>query len=246
MEQPPTEPGPGFTGTPVEFGNVKLTIPPGVAVGVTGVEIPPAGDQESAPWDVTPGHIELTFNGYALQDRFHKPKLYIYPASDYAALLPGAADNILSLQNILANPGQLLTGDNMPYIPFFNAATVFVAQAQTVQFQNGAGVRMLTQYAQDVSQVNNNEMFYHFQGLTSDGQYYLIAILPASAPILAENWEATAPPEGVRFPDYTAPINDFEVYYDQVIAKLNSLPSDTFNPSLSKLDTLVSSIQISP
>lgn len=246
VEQPATEPAPAFSGTPVEFGNVKLTIPPGVAAGATGAQIPPAGGQDSAPWDVTPGHVELTFDGYVLQDRFHQPKIYTYPAPAYAALLPAAADNILLLQNILANPSQPLAGNKLPYIPFFNAAAVFKAQEQIVQFQNGSGVRMLTQYAQDVAQVNNHDMFYHFQGLTGDGQYYIIAILPITAPILAENWEATAPPDGVPFPGYSDPGADFQAYYDQIIAKLNALPEDAFNPSLTKLDTLIGSLQITP
>lgn len=241
-----TESAQAFSGTPVNFGNVKLTIPPGIAVGATGVQIPPAGDQDSAPWGITPGHVEMTFDGYALQDRFHQPKVYIYPAQAYAALLPGAADNILSLQNILANPGQLPTGNNLPNIPFFNAGAVFVAQQQIVQFQNGSGVRMLTQYAQSYAQVNNHEMFYHFQGLTSDGQTYIIAVLPISAPVLAENWEGDAPPDGVPFPGHEDPSIDFQAYYDQVIAKLNSLSPDSYNPSLAKLDALIGSLQITP
>jgi hypothetical protein len=245
-EPPATEPAPAFSGTPVEFGYVRLTIPPGIAVGATGAQIPPAGDQDSAPWDVTPGHVELVFDGYVLQDRFHQPKIYIYPAPAYAALLPGAADNILRLQNLLADPTQPLVGNKLPYIPFFNAATVFTAQEKIIQFQNGSGVRMLTQYAQDVAQVTNNDMFYHFQGLTNDGQYYVIAILPISAPILAENWEAAAPPDGVPFPGYSDPNADFQAYYDQVIAKLNALPEDALNPSLTKLDALIGSLQATP
>ena len=246
VEQPATEPAPAFSGTPVEFGNIRLTIPPGIAAGATGVQIPPAGDQNSAPWDVTPGHIELTFDGYALQDRFHEPKIYIYPASAYAALLPGAAQNILLLQDVLANPAQLLGANNMPSIPFFNAGTVFISRENVIQFQNGSGVRMLTQYAQSFAQVNNHEMFYHFQGLTSDGQFYIIAILPLSAPVLAESWDADAPPEGIPFAGYSDPDADFQAYYDQIIAKLNTLPEDAFNPSLTKLDSLIGTLQITP
>ena len=245
-EQPATEPAPAFSGIPVEFGNVRLTIPPGIAVGATETQIPPAGGQDSAPWDVTPGHIELTFEGYALQDRFHEPKIYIYPASAYAALLPGAAQNILLLQDVLANPAQLLGANNMPSIPFFNAGAVFISRENIIQFQNGSGVRMLTQYAQSFAQVNNHELFYHFQGLTSDGQYYIIAILPISAPVLAESWDATAPQDGVPFPDHSDPDVDFQAYYDQIIAKLNTLSDEEFIPSLTQLDALIGTLQIAP
>ena len=150
------------------------------------------------------------------------------------------------MQNILANPSQPLAGNKLPYIPFFNAAAAFTAQEQIVQFQNGSGVRMLTQYAQSFAQVNNHELFYHFQGLTSDGQYYIIAILPISAPVLAESWDATAPQDGVPFPDHSDPDVDFQAYYDQIIAKLNTLSDEEFIPSLTKLDTLIGTLQIAP
>ena len=246
---PPVQPTgevPTLNGTEIITDNIYLVIPSDIAAGATVIDIAPLNDPDLPPWDITPGHVELTFNSYALQNRFHEPKIYIFPAPEYAALLPGAAQNILLLQDVLSNPAQLLGANNMPSIPFFNAGAVFIARDNIIHFQNGSGVVMLTQYAQSFAQVNNQEMFYHFQGLTSDGQYYLIAILPISAPILAENWEATAPPDGVPFPGYADPDVDFQTYYDQVIAKLNTLPEDTFNPSITKLDTLIGSIQISP
>ncbi len=235
---------PVFSGTPLQFTNLSLTIPPGLAVGGTGVQIPPASGEDVEPWGVTPGHTELTLTGYALPDRFHEPKVYAYPAQGFAALNNGAADNILRLQTILANPTAPLTDDKLPFVPFFNAGAVFTAQAKVVPFQNGLGVRMLTQYAQSFAHVNNQEMFYHFQGLTNDGRTYIIVILPASAPFLAANWEAPAPADGIPFPGYEDPNVDFEAYYQQVTARLDATPPETFSPSLTMLDALVGSLNI--
>ncbi len=240
----PAAPPPAFSGTPLQFANLSLTIPPGLAVGGSGVQIPPASGDNVEPWGVTPGHNELTLTGYALPDRFHEPKIYVYPAQGFAALNNGAADNILRLQTILANPNAPLSEDKIPFVPFFNAGAVFTAQTKVIPFQDGLGVRMLTQYAQAVTNVNNHEMFYHFQGLTKDGQTYIIVILPASAPFLAENWEAPVPPDGIPFPGYQDPNADFEAYYQQVITRLDSTPPDTFNPPLTTLDALVESLDI--
>lgn len=240
----PAAPPPAFSGTPLQFANLSLTIPPGLAVGGSGAQIPPASGENVEPWDVTPGHTELTFTGYALADRFHQPKIYVYPAQGFAAMNNGAADNILRLQTILANPPSSLTEDNIPFVPFFNAGAVFNAQAKVISFQNGLGVRMLTQYAQSIVPVNNHEMFYHFQGLTHDGQMYVIVVLPASAPFLAENWEAPAPAGGFPFPGYDASYTDVEAYYQQVIAKLDASSPETFTPSLTLLDALVGSLNI--
>lgn len=235
---------PVFSGTPLQFANLSLTIPPGAAVGGSGAQIPPASGDNVEPWGVTPGHNEVTLTGYALPDRFHEPRIYVYPAQGFAALNNGAAENILRLQTILANPNTPLNDDKLPFVPFFNAGAVFTAQAKVVPFQDGVGVRMLTQYAQSFAQVNNHEMFYHFQGLTNDGQTYVIVILPASAPFLAENWEASAPAGGIPFPGYEDPNVDFEAYYQQVTARLDAAPPDTFSPSLTILDALVGSLDI--
>jgi len=233
-----------FTGTPVKFNQVSLTIPPGLAVGASGVQFAPASGDDIPYWEITPGHSELTLSGYALSDKFHEPRIYIYPAREYAALMPGAAENILFLQTILANPNAPLRSDKNLFIPFFNAGAVFTAQPQVIQFQNGAGVRMLTQYAQSYATANNHELFYHFQGLTNDGQTYIIAILPESAPFLAANSQATTPPDGIPFPGYEDPNADFEAYYRQVIDRLNSTPAEAFAPSLSALDALIKSLRI--
>ncbi|MFZ5818806.1 MAG: hypothetical protein ACOYYJ_02805 [Chloroflexota bacterium] len=233
-----------FSGTPLQFANLSLTVPPGLAVGGNGAQIPPASGEEVEPWGVTPGHTELTLTGYALPDRFHEPKIYAYPAQGFAALNNGAADNILRLQTLLANPNAPLADDKLPFVPFFNAGAVFTAQAKVIPFQGGLGVRMLTQYAQSFAQVNNQEMFYHFQGLTNDGQTYIIVILPASAPFLAANWDAPAPADGIPFPGYEDPNVDFEAYYQQVTARLEATPPDTFSPSLTMLDALVGSLNI--
>lgn len=242
-EQPATEPPPAFNGTEINTDSADLVIPTGLAAGASLTKIPPSGT-DVPPWDVTPGHDELNLNGYVLQNRFHEPKIFVYPAGDFAALNEGAAENIRRLQITLANPAVALDDDLLPHIPFFNAAAVFSAQTQVIHFQNGVGVRMLTQYAQSTENVNNHELFYHFQGLTSDGGKYIIAIMPASAPFLAEKWDTPVPADGIPFPGYDNPNADFEGYYQQVVAKLNTTQPDVFTPSLSALDALIESLMI--
>jgi hypothetical protein len=244
-ESSSTQTSPPQTGEAIAFSKGNLVIPVGLAAAITETLTPPADGPEVAPWEITPGHVVLTLSGYALGETFHTPAIYLYPAKS-SPLPPGAAENIELLQDILANPGQLLVGKNMPSIPFFNAGAVFVAQENLVDFRNGAGVRMVTQYAQSVVKVNNHELFYHFQGLTTDQQFYLIAILPVSAPTLAaDSSEASAiPTGGIPFPGYADFNADFQGYYQAVTDNLNLLPEQEFTPSLSTLDALMASIQI--
>jgi hypothetical protein len=85
-------------------------------------------------------------------------------------------------------------------------------------------------------------LFYTFQGLTSDGKYYVAAILPINAAFLAadENPASPIPQDGIPFN-----MDQPQQYFDAVIQKLNSTDPNTFTPGLPSLDTLIQSITVS-
>jgi len=228
-------------GTPVSYENVSLAIPSGLADGATTETMTAVDTNSGAPWDVAPTYLRFTLTGYPLQGKFHEPRIFVYPADEYVQVNPNAAEQIDRLKKILAGAPPLL--ETLPNVPFFNAAAQIAAQINITSFQTGTGVRLLTQYAQYAAPINKRELFYHFQGLTSDAKYYVIAILPVTAPILPEdeNPEATIPEGGVPIPTAVGPN---EVYYFSVTEKLNSLTPDAFTPSLNALDALVQSMVV--
>ena len=234
------------TGNMVTLNNVAFTIPQDVAKDALTEMIAAVTDPNAAPWEMKPEHLEFTLTSYQLQDKFHQPKIYVYPAQEFAAD-SGAAESIRRLQAILSNTTPP-TADNLPFVPFFNAGQVFAAQIQTIKFQNGSGVRFLTEYAQYFATINNRDLFYEFQGLTTDGKYYIIAILPVTAPMLAadEKPDASVPSDGVPFPGYDDPNADYVSYYNAIAEKLNTAASETFSPTLTTLDNLIQSITITP
>jgi len=239
-ESLPTQP----SGTPVSFENASFVIPIGLASGANSESIPAVGENDGAPWDVAPAHLEFTLTSYQLQDKFHQPKIYIYPAGEFQQVSPTVGEQIARVMNALR--GAPLSKDTMPGIPFFNAGQVFAAQIQIIHFKNGSGVRLLTEYAQSFATINNRDLFYHFQGLTEDGKYYIIVILPVTAPMLAsdEDPESSIPPDGVPFPGYDDPNADFNAYYAAITEKLNAAGADSFQPSLNQLDVLIQSILV--
>lgn len=247
QQQPPTsEPAtavpanppvaPDFEGKAVTVNNVSLMLPNGLATAASGAQIPAADEQSAAPWDVAPAHLEITLDGYPSQTNMFKPKIYIYPALEYATAHQGAAESIKRLQSILANPSSV-TPENLPGVPFFNAAQMFATQIDVIkfQFQSGAGVRMITAYGQAAGPITSDMTFYHFQGLTNDNKFYIIAILPIQVPTV-----------NTKFPGFDAQPDALKQYYNAVSANFNSAAPSEFNPSLIALDALIQSIQVAP
>ena len=244
----PTETLPANDGVQVFYRPLSLVLPMGLASGISAEQFSRNEGSEVAPWDVTPGHIQINLEGYLLQGKFHQPKIYVYPATSYAEMYTGAFESVRRLDNILYSPDAPNLSEPLPAVPFFIAQQVFASNIQAISFLDGGGVRFLTEYAQYPASVNNHDLFYNFQGLTRDGNYYIIAILPITAPVLAETSDggAVIPPGGVPYPDITSPNPDIQNYYASVSDLLDSLPPDAFSPTLSKLDALIQSIQVIP
>lgn len=228
-------------GVPVSYENVSFAIPSGVASSANTETMTSVDTNSGAPWEIAPTHLRFTLTGYQLRGKFFEPQVYVYPADEYAQVNSVASEQIERLKKALA--GSPLLKETLPNVPFFNAAHIIAANIQLIKFQSGSGVRELTQYDQYLAPINNHELFYHFEGLTSDAKYYVIATLPITAPVLAEDEkpESPVPTGGIPIPPNTGPT---DVYYFSVTEKLNSLTPDSFTPSLTSLDALIQSILV--
>lgn len=227
----------------VTLNNVSFSLPIGVANDAQSEMVSAVTDINASPsWELAPAHSQFKITGYQLQGRLLEPQILVYPADEYAQLNPAAADQIQRLKTLLA--GASMSKEAMPIVPAFNAGPIFASHMQLLDFQGGRGVRMVTQYAQYLATANNHELFYHFQGLTNDGRYYIVAVLPVSSSILAEddNPNSPVPPGGVPAPS----AGPDAAYYDSVTRALDAMYPDSFNPSLFQLDTLIKSIKVTP
>ena len=229
------------SGIPVSYENVSFVIPGEMANGANPEKMVSVDTNSGAPWEIAPTHVRFTLAGYPLQGKFLEPQIFVYPADEYAQVNSVAGEQIERLKKALA--GSPLLKETLPNVPFFNAGHLIAANIKLINFQSGTGVRELTQYDQYPAPINNHELFYHFEGLSSDGKYYVIAILPVMAPILAEDEkpESSVPPGGIPIPTSVGP-ND--TYYFSVIEQLNSQAPDSFTPSITMLDALIQSILV--
>lgn len=234
------------SGLVLTLDGLSLTIPTGLASGAEMVAEPAALPAEDLPWWITyPAHKTYPLQGYLLAESFHKAMIYVYPISDYAAINEGVAATIQSLQELLNNPSQPIP-DRLPFLPTWNAGQVFYSNAEFVSFQNGNGIRYITMYSQSPTPIVNSEVFYTYQGLTTDGNYYIAVILPIRHPLLAEsgNVDTQPPAGGIPFNWSPEGYEQLQAYVDAVVQLLNSSQVDAFTPNLSSLDGFVHSMLV--
>ena len=196
--------------------------------------------------DLYPEHTELTLTGYPLVDKFFEPKIMVYPLAAYTLLAPSSIPGRVTALQALVTSGTVPPfassfSESVPFLPLFNAAQAFYAQAQVQPFGSGSGVRFLTEFAQYYVPVNNTDLFYTFQGLTSDGQYWVTAILPINLAMLPAS--ADPLPGGMSFEDFA---NNYSTYINDMVNQLNAQAPGNYTPTLTALDALVSSITITP
>jgi hypothetical protein len=184
-------------------------------------------------WDALPEYRRISLEGYPVTDHLMKPQIFIFPAADLPGASEAAGKTLTVLQALLQARQPV---DDMPFLPMFNAAQVMHAQVQYLDFHNGTGARFLTQYDQAPLPINNYELIYTFQGLTSDGKYYIAAILPVTHPDLPDTQQVS--------PQQAEEMNDFQAYMARTVAWLEQQPAGSFTPDLSALDALVQSIEV--
>ena len=192
--------------------------------------------------DVMPGmnfptHFEFTLNGYPVSDHFYNPKIMVFSVDEYRIINSVADTRIDDLSQLLVTQSTTDFGVALPFLPFWPAAQLFNANITFLDFQSGSGLRYLLMFGHEIYPVDNQNLFYTFQGLTDDGRYYVSAILPITHPGL--------PDSGFDIvDDWLAFGENWETYLAETTSWLEMQPEDSFIPSLSDLDAMIASIQI--
>lgn len=243
-EPPPTStPAPNVTYGGISFSYDDTLAREVVAETIAAVE-PGRGDPQWR-WANVPERVQFSFNGYVLPDRdpSTEPRIYVYPVSQFEAINPHVPLIIADLRQLLVEkpataPGSFIYSCQLPFLPLFGAQ-IMRAQLDYLDFQNGTGIRFLTQYAQNTWPIDNHLLFYTFQGLTHDGGYYVSAILPVSNPILPAH--GSAPVDNA---ENRAFVDNFNNYVRDIGQQLGAQPASTFTPDLSLLDAMIRSLLI--
>jgi hypothetical protein len=188
---------------------------------------------------VNPSYTKVVLVEYDPSGRMMQPVLSILPIQSYKTVLPDiVGPDVTMLEELAAGsePG----GADLPLLPVQDGRQLFFAHYKVLQFQNGTGVRFITQYNQTFVPPNSHDLFYAFQGLTSDGQYWVSVILPTTHPSL---WETAGAPTST---EYKTINKDPAAYYAMKTDLLNTYQPRSFVPSLEEFDALVQSILVKP
>ncbi len=190
-------------------------------------------DAASPYWEILPDYQVLILEGYPVTEHFLRPQIFVFPLSELVTFNEGAGQIASDLDELLKDE---MVGEDLPFLPLYNAAQVMHAQVEFIKFKNGKGVRYLTQFDQAPIPLNNYELIYTFQGITADGQYYVAAVFPITHPDLPVD-------DKVSFEDeYT--VEKFVADMAESIETLENQPGDSFKPDLSVLDAVIQSIEI--
>jgi hypothetical protein len=88
-----------------------------------------------------------------------------------------------------------------------------------------------------MSPINNQQIFYTFQGLTGDGKFYVAAVLPVFL-----NGLPSDPLDTSNLPLEFA--SDYPTYLTGIANQLNLQAPGDYAPDLDTLDALVQSLEV--
>ena len=245
-----------------EFGkNISLTYDSLLAPWVEAQTVPavPVSDQILFA-EAHPAYAQILFLGFGAGRLYELPLLpfenrvaqvMVFQTADFSGFgddnPQGFVNQSQALKDLLGRAvepsrcAQPIAGEPaMPFLPWVNARQSFCAQPQIIEFANGKGIRYLSHYAQDPSPVLDQHVFYTFQGLTDDGQFYVSAFFPVETGIFPV--EPPACPKCGE-PDYD-PFAEWTATLTEQLNQLNAQTEDAYIPSLDLLDNLIRSIRI--
>jgi hypothetical protein len=181
-----------------------------------------------------PEHEQFFIDAYPVQNDIFEPVIRVIPVESYSAASDEAEREITALDKLL-NQRPADPGSDLPFLPIWNAGSLGTFKFSYLDFQNGKGIRYITQYGQAAWPLNNRSMFYTYQGLTGDGSYYISALLPVSHASLDE------------YDDFQ-PDDDFhanaEALIKEQLRQLSEQEDGSFSPSLAELDAMLQSLMV--
>ena len=233
------------------------------AIPADAIQMDLQGLAESFAWEVMPAspippgpggqgfppHIVLTFDGATSEEVIpnNGPWMYIFPTQAYINLYQASgssivADQVARLEQLIATAEgrTTLPESPMPLLPPPNSFMDRWVQYLDLNFQVGEGVRYVSDspFRQDKGAWTNDTTGYYYQGLTTEGTFYVSFFWPVSTESLPNTAEEV--PADVQSAAQGAETS--AAYQQETKDALNALPTSSWDPDLARLDAMMASL----
>jgi hypothetical protein len=219
----------------MQFDEISFYYISTVATKVTGRTVEKSLDVNNP---ITPAMDQFEFQNYAVSSQI-KPRITVFSAQDFMDMGGDSAIKQVEKLKLLNVSQQANPPGDLPMLLGEPATQLIRAGLQYVKFQNGSGIRYITQYGEQPWPFDNNLLFYTFQGLTNDGAFYISAVLPVNhAEIAGDDGFAQIKENAAKFQ------SNYPAYVDYMEKQLNAEQPESYAPNLASLDAMIKSMTI--
>jgi hypothetical protein len=228
------------------YNGISFHIDPSLDYGLTArICSATTVEEQQMMNEAHPPYTEFFFPTFSRGNIDHQPQIRIYEVT-------GDLENYLYPINSLDELRADLEQHSEPILWYQNSP--LHTREAYLDFANGTGVRALLQYMQDYFFYTNNGLTYEFQGLTQDGRHFVSVRYPVSVPFLMELDGFTLPPNNINpgaiaIAEWPSEYEDqrrvIEIYNNEALQRFEQMSDSDVLPSLTLLDQMVQSIQVS-
>lgn len=232
----------------VSQGGITFTLDPAIASSAAFSAT--AAELDGTPGTLSPAILRFDLHGYPLAGRADEGRIYITPIAGLDARRNELyLTEVARIRDLLdRRPAVVATGgnptDGLPRLTLFQEAQgvqYFLSRIEYFDFQNGTGVRYVTEYTWENWPATNESLEYVYQGLTADGRCAVSIYLPIRHPYLPDH-----PAEQTTQAEREAFLNKYASYLSGITQALDSAAPADFTPNLGHLDALVKSLRVAP
>ncbi len=254
-------------GGPVDYYRDASIEAPGAAeieaIPEDAIQMDLQGLATSYAWTVQPGnpippgpggqgfppYILLTFDDATPEEVIANrgARMYIFPTQAYVGMYDAAgssivADQVTRLEELIATAADrtALPESPMPLLPPPSTYMDRWVQFLDLNFEVGEGVRYVSDASnrQQIGPWTNETTDYYYQGLTSDGVFYVSLFWPVATESLPNTNDDV--PQDVLDASQNPETN--AAYQQEIKDTLNALPTTAWTPDLARLDAMVASL----
>ncbi len=232
-------------GTNATCHEIAFYLDPALGTSFTCETVP----ADPGPMAPAPAMTRITLAGYPQSRTQWSERIYVISVDAWNTLDPVLINDKVSVLDGLLSASEPPPpyGTNgftwkPPMLPDVGGIPVFFARYGVVPFVNGSGVRFLTELRFDAMSISNAGVIYTYQGLTSDGKYWVSAFLPITNTALVAD-DTVLPGGYATWDDFMA---DYDTYVVDIAGFLSAQPPATFTPRIEALDALVGSFTVTP